>query len=69
MAIGAKARTTELRGRKSDQHEYYLPDVIAWLRKETYTIVAQTVACSDEVLGANTPEELDFLEMRAQKYT
>eukprot|EP01047_Picozoa_sp_COSAG01_P023603 COSAG01_NODE_1433_length_10317_cov_590.337366_6_plen_247_part_00 len=55
-------------GTNNAQQEYYLPDVIAWLKKDKQVVISQQVSCTDEILGANTPEELAFLESRAPKY-
>jgi UDP-N-acetylglucosamine diphosphorylase/glucosamine-1-phosphate N-acetyltransferase len=42
----------------NEQGEYYLPDVLAILRKNGYPIAAQKVKDANEVLGVNSPEQL-----------
>lgn len=51
--------------------EYYLPDAIALLLQEGETVGAYTAECSDAVLGANDPEQLEELNQiaRAKGYT
>lgn len=45
--------------------EYYLPDAIALLLQEGSTVGAYTAACSDAVLGANDPQQLEELNQIA----
>jgi UDP-N-acetylglucosamine pyrophosphorylase len=45
-------------GNRNEQGEYYLPDVLAILRKDGYPIAAQKVEDANEVLGVNSPEQL-----------
>ena len=51
--------------------EYYLPDAIALLLQEGETVGAYTAECSDAVLGANDPEQLEELNQiaKAKGYT
>lgn len=48
--------------RKNAQGEYYLTDVLENLHKSNHKITAFCTPKSSEILGANTPEELAFLE-------
>ena len=53
---------------KSDNKagEYYLPDAIKLLLAEGKTVGAFTAECSDAVLGANDPEQLEELNQIAK---
>lgn len=46
--------------------EYYLPDAIALLLQEGETVGAYTAECSDAVLGANDPQQLEELNQIAR---
>ena len=46
--------------------EYYLPDAIELLLSEGKTVGAFTAECSDAVLGANDPEQLEELNQIAK---
>ena len=46
--------------------EYYLPDAIRLLLNEGKTVGAYTAECSDAVLGANDPEQLEELNQIAK---
>ena len=46
--------------------EYYLPDAIGLLLSEGKTVGAFTAECSDAVLGANDPEQLEELNQIAK---
>lgn len=48
-------------------NEYYLPDAISLLLQEGETVGAFTAACSDAVLGANDPQQLEELNQIARK--
>ena len=58
---------------KSDNKagEYYLPDAIKLLLHDGKTVGAYTAECSDAVLGANDPEQLEELNQiaKAKGYT
>ena len=47
--------------------EYYLPDAIELLRKDGQKVGAYTAECSDAVLGANDPAQLEELNQIAIK--
>ena len=58
---------------KSDNKagEYYLPDAIKLLLSDGKTVGAYTAECSDAVMGANDPEQLEELNQiaKAKGYT
>ena len=58
---------------KSDNKagEYYLPDAVKLLLAEGKTVGAYTAECSDAVLGANDPGQLEELNQiaRAKGYS
>ena len=47
--------------------EYYLPDAIALLLSDGKTVGAYTAECSDAVLGANDPAQLEELNRIARE--
>ena len=47
--------------------EYYLPDAIELLLKDGQKVGAYTAECSDAVLGANDPAQLEELNQIAVK--
>lgn len=49
-------------GNDNRQKEYYLTEVPAIMKRKNYSIVAHTLIDSDEIYGANTQEEMDYVE-------
>ncbi len=50
------------------QKEYYLPDVLPLLIEGGKTVALQMIPDSTEILGVNTPEELQRMNLLYQKY-